>query len=111
MEKIIALYKLRQGVTREGFAAWSRDVDQRNALRQEACIRFELYGIEGTPALPATGPDVPFPEFDILEDIEVESWEAWDEALKSDAMRGVLEQFGTYVDESSVYVLRGRRLP
>jgi hypothetical protein len=111
MEKILVLYKLREGITRDQFAKWSREVDQHAALQQGPCIRFELYAVKATPEVPRKASDALLDAFDIIEDIEVEGWDEWERALETDAMKAVLEQFHEHVDESSVLVVRGARLP
>ena len=46
----------------------------------------------------------------IFEDLEVESWEAWQAALKSEAMKPVVEGWPRVADESSAVILYGSRI-
>jgi hypothetical protein len=106
MEKLIVTFKLRDGVTVEQYSKWSYEVDQRTALQQDACTRFELYAIEDT--VPAVDGGKPSPE--IMESIEITDADAWQAALKTDAMKRVLAEFGELVDESTVKEIRGSRV-
>lgn len=102
MNKLIVTFALREGVTVEQYAKWSYEVDQRTALQQAACTRFELYAIEETvPA--ANGAQ-------IMESIEITDADAWQAALETDAMKAVLAEFAELVDESTVKQVRGARV-
>lgn len=95
MEKVVVTFRLREGVTAEQYGAWAYEVDQRTTLRQDACWRNEVYVT---------------PDGEILEDIEVTSWDAWRAVLASDPMKPVYQQWVELVDESTVKELRGRRV-
>jgi hypothetical protein len=100
--KVIMLYRLREDATLEDYLAWSRDVDQRVTPQQPAVHRFEPYLIEAEED-GAT-------RYNIIEDLEVESWEAWQKALETTAMKPVVDGFKELVDESSVAVYRGTKI-
>ena len=102
MNKIFVLYNLRDGVTLDEFAKWSREVDQVITPRQNGCHRFEVYAIEGA--------EDGEPRYQIVEDIEVESWAVWKETLAGDGMRPVLNDFPKYVDTDSVHLIYGQRV-
>ncbi|WIY52975.1 hypothetical protein O9Z70_00030 [Devosia sp. YIM 151766] len=101
MQKIFVTYNLKPGVSLEQYKAWSREIDQRIAPGQPGVIRFEVYVIEG--ALDGEQ------RFQIMEDIEVESVEAWQKALAGEGMAYVMETFPMFVDTSSVNACYGTR--
>lgn len=103
MQKVFVMYNLRPGVSLEDYRKWSREVDQRITPSQEGCIRFEVYAIEGSES----GGQAPY---QIVEDIEVESWDVWRETLNSKGMAVVAEGFPQYADEASVQLIYGSRV-
>lgn len=103
MQKVFVMYDLRPGVTLDEYKRWSREVDQRVTPKQEGCIRFEVYAIEG-----AEGGGQP--RYQIVEDIEVESWEVWERTLNGPGMASIAEDFPKYADESTVQLIYGSRV-
>ena len=79
MQKVFVMYKLKPGVKLEDYREWSISLDQKVTPFQPGVHRFEVYEIEG-----AEKGESPYM---IVEDIDVDSWEAWQKAVKSDAMR------------------------
>jgi hypothetical protein len=102
MQKVFVSYKLRPGVTIEQYEAWSREVDQRITPGQNGIIRFEVYRIEGA--------DKGEPFCQIVEDIEVESYEIFAETVKSRGMEYIIETFGKLADESTVNMVYGSKI-
>src|ERR1700729_1262066 len=94
MQKLIVSYKLRPGVTLDQYKAWSCAVDQRITSTQPGIIRFEVYAVEGAQD--------GLPYCDIIEDIEVDSYDAFAKALEGEGMRYCVETFPRFVDVSSV---------
>lgn len=103
MQKVFVMYKLRPGVSLEDYTRWSREVDQAITPSQKGCIRFEVYAIEGEE----NGGE---PQYQIVEDIEVESWDTWQKTLKGEGMAVVAEGFPEYADESTVQLIYGSRV-
>lgn len=102
MQKVFVSYKLKPGITPDQYAAWSREVDQRITPGQKGVIRFEVYRIEGA--------DKGEPFCQIVEDIEVESFEAFTETVKGEGMAYIMETIGKYVDESTVQTVYGSKI-
>ena len=102
MQKIIVTYRLRPGVTLDQYKAWSCAVDQRITSCQPGVIRFEVYAVEGAQ----DGK----PYCDIVEDIEVASYQAFEMALKGQGMRYCVETFPKFVDVSTVRLVYGSRI-
>jgi hypothetical protein len=100
--KIFVMYNLREGVTLEDYKKWSREVDQQITPRQAPVNRFETYEIKGA--------DPGEPKFTIVEDIEVESWEAWNAAVEGEGMKRIVADWPTLADESSAMTLYGARI-
>jgi len=102
MQKVFVMYKLKPGVTVEQYRKWSVDIDQKITPFQPGCHRFEVYEIEG--AEKGKSP------YQIIEDIDVESWEAWQKVVKSEDMKKVVKTWGDYGDESTLVVLFGKKV-
>jgi hypothetical protein len=102
MQKLIVSYKLRPGVTLDQYKAWSCAVDQRITSTQPGIIRFEVYAVEGAQD--------GLPYCDIIEDIEVDSYDAFAKALEGEGMRYCVETFPRFVDVSSVRLVYGSRI-
>jgi hypothetical protein len=100
--KIFVMYNLKEGVTLDQYKQWSREVDQQITPRQAPVNRFETYEIKGA--------DPGEPKFTIVEDIEVESWEAWNAAVAEDGMKRIVADWPTLADESSAMTLYGARI-
>lgn len=102
MQKIFVFYKLKPGVTLEEYREWSKSLDQKVTPFQPGVHRFEVYEIEGA--------EVGESPYQIVEDIDVDSWEAWQKVLKSEAMKEVVESWGKYGDESTLKVVYGKKV-
>ncbi len=102
MQKVFVTYKLRPGVTLDNYSSWSREIDQRITPGQKGVIRFEVYAIEGA--------DKGEPFCQVVEDIEVDSFQVWKDVLKSDAMAYVNETAFKFIDESSLQMIFGSRI-
>lgn len=46
----------------------------------------------------------------IVEDIDVNSWEAWQKVVASDAMKKVVSEWGNYGDDSTLTVIYGNQI-
>lgn len=102
MQKVFVSYRLKSGITLEQFMDWSREIDQRIIMRQPGIIRFEVYAVMGAE----TGD----PYCEIIEDIEADSFEAFQAAVAGDDMAYCRETFPLFVDESTVQVIYGDRI-
>jgi hypothetical protein len=102
VKKVFVMYRLRDGVTIDQYAEWSRTVDQQTTPRQPAVVRFEPYRIEGA--------EHGEPPFAIVEDIEVESWEQWMKTVENEAMERVVSDWTKLADEASAVHIYGSRI-
>jgi hypothetical protein len=102
MQKVFVSYRLLPGVSLEHFCQWSREIDQLMLMRQPGIIRFEIYAIEGAED------GQPFCQ--IMEDIEADSFEAFQSAVAGPDMAYCRETFPLFVDQSSVQVIYGSRI-
>jgi hypothetical protein len=102
MQKVFVMYRLKPGVSIEDYKKWSVEVDQKITPFQPGCYRFEVYEIEG-----AEKGESPY---QIVEDIDVESWESWQKVVASPGMKKVVESWGKYGDESTLKVIYGRKI-
>jgi hypothetical protein len=99
MEKIIMMYRLKDGVEMADYKRWSLEVDQKTTPYQPGVKSFHVYEIgkvEGGSA------------YQILEDIDVDK--AGDYPPKTEAMNRVVAEWGNYCDASSVITIHGQRI-
>ena len=99
MVHVFITYKLRKGTSWERYRQWSREVDQVVVARQPGVMRYTVFEVAGT----ATGE----PSCDFVEDIEVESREAWEKVNEYPEMQPVVKQWLEFCDPDSVKVLYG----
>ena len=102
MQKIFLMYNLKKGVSMEDYKKWSREVDQQITPKQEGVNKFEVYEIKGA--------EKGTPPCQIAEDIDVESWEKWQEVLKSKGMERVVREWNRYGDASTVVSIWGNKI-
>lgn len=102
MHKMFVMYKLKKGITIDQYKQWSREIDQRITPGQPGMIRFEVYEIKGAEK------GEPFVQ--VVEDIEVEDFDAWLETCKKPGMAYVQETIAELIDESTLQVIYGTRI-
>jgi hypothetical protein len=96
------MFKLKPGVSIEAYKKFSREIDQKVISLQPGVKSFEAYEIKG-----AEKGEAPC---QIVEAVEVESWEVWQKVLSNDAMKPVLKEWGKYGDENSVVPIYGEKI-
>ena len=102
MQKVLVLYKVKPGVTAEEYVEWSKTVDQA-ITRQQPCVqRFRVFKLEGS-----RGGSSPW---DVVEDLEVESWDAWQECLTTPEMADVVAGFRRLADRESAVTVFGNEI-
>jgi quinol monooxygenase YgiN len=102
MQKVFVMYKLKPGVKIEDYRKWSVSLDQKVTPFQPGCHRFEVYEIKG-----AEQGESPY---QIVEDIDVESWEAWQKVVQSAGMKEVVTTWNDYGDASTLKVIYGNKI-
>lgn len=90
MQRVFMMYNLKPGVKMDEYKRWSREVDQKITPNQPGVRSFKVFEIKG--AEKGVSP------YQIVENIEVESWEAWQKVVKSEAMKKVVSEWGNYGD-------------
>lgn len=103
MHKMYVMYNLKPGVTIEQYRLWSKEIDQRITPGQPGMIRFEVYEMIGSE----TGGE---PFLRIVEDIEVEDFDAWMETTRREGMAYVESTLPSLIDESSRKIMYGKRI-
>jgi hypothetical protein len=103
MEKVIVTYKLKPGVTIEQYEAWSKDVDQPVTGGQPGFKRFEVFAVQNRAGEAESNVEV-------FEDIEIESWELFNEVISAPNMEYIVETFPLVADPDSMVILHGRRI-
>lgn len=102
MQKVFVMYKLKPEVSIEDYRKWSVSLDQKVTPFQPGVYRFEVYAIKG-----AEKGESPY---QIVEDIEVESFKQWQKIVNSKAMKEVIETWSNYGDESTLKVIYGKKV-
>ena len=99
MQKIINMYNLKPGASMNEFKKWSREVDQKITPGQEGVRSFEVIEIKGSEKEGFS--------YQIVEIIEVDKYDMWQKAFKTEEMKKVVHQWSKWGDESSVITLYG----
>jgi len=102
MERVFVMYKLKPGVSMSDYKKWSQKVDQKITPSQPGVKSFKVFEIKG-----AEGGT---PPYQIVEDIEVGSWEAWQKVLKGEGMKKVMSEWPNYGDANSAVVVHGDQI-
>lgn len=97
MQKVFVMYNLKEGANLDEYMAWSRSRDQVVTPFQPGVIRFEVYAVAGA--------EKGEPPYRIMEDIEVDSWEAWQAALQGPGMAPIVAEWERYGDPGSVVMV------
>ncbi|KQP72997.1 hypothetical protein ASF40_20655 [Microbacterium sp. Leaf288] len=100
--QVFATYRLRAETDVAQYEEWSRTVDQPICLQAESCLSFEVYVVKGGDADSAP--------FNVIEDIVVESWEAWQDTLRSDDLAEMMAQWRQLADESTLVTVYCERI-
>jgi len=102
MKKVFVMYRLKPGVSIEDYKKWSVSLDQKVTPFQPGVHRFEVYEVQG-----AEKGESPYM---IVEDVDVDSWEAWQKAVESDGMKEVVTTWANYGDESTLITIYGEKI-
>lgn len=102
--KVFTMHKLKKGVTMEDYKKWSREIDQKITLALAGVRKIEVYEIL------SLGNETP--PFDIVEVIEVESWEASKKIENSEKLKSLIKEWmEKWVDKDSlVHDIYGRKI-
>lgn len=95
-------YRLKQGVSRDEYRAWSREVDRPALLRQPGIRSFEAYEVGNAQDAEPTA--------DFVEVIEADSWQAWVAVENDPGMKDVADKFWSMCDAASERILHGHRI-
>lgn len=102
MHKIFVLYRLKKGVDMEQYKRWSKEIDQRITPAQPGMIRFEVYEVMGS--------DKGEPFVQVVEDIEVQDFDAWMETCRQPGRAYVQETIAELIDQSTLKIVYGERI-
>ena len=102
MQRVFLMYSLKKGVRMEDYKNWSCAVDQQVTPKQPGVNKFEVHEIKGA--------DKGNPPCQIMEYIEVDSWEKWQEVLKSKGMERVVKEWNAYGDAETVVSIWGDKI-
>ena len=90
MQRLIVMYNLKPGVSMEDYKKYSIEVEQKIVPSLPGVFRFEVFEVKDEESSNTNSK--------IIEDVDVESKEAWQKALDSDVMKPVSEQWAKYGD-------------
>ena len=102
MQKVFVMYKLKPGVDVQKYIEWSKTVDQTTTPFQPGVYRFDVYRMKG-----AEKGESPY---DIVEDVDVDSWEAWQQAVNGPGMAKVVKDWDQYGDGSTLVAIYGDKI-
>jgi len=102
MKKVLVMYKLKKGVSLEDYWKWSTELDQKITPFQPGVYRYEIFAIEGCKQ--GESP------YHIVEEIEIDSFEQWQEVVNSEPMKEVVKTWANYADESSLTTIYGKKI-
>lgn len=97
--KVFISYDLADGVTREQYVQWSKQVDQPLASRQPGVLAYDIYWLEGVAAGDSPG--------QVIEVIEAESWEAWQKVNEYPEMQEAVASFFQIARKGTIRVSHG----
>jgi hypothetical protein len=97
--KVFISYDLADGVTREQYVQWSKQVDQPLASRQPGVLAYDIYWVEGVSAGDSPG--------QVIEVIEAESWEAWQKVNEYPEMKEAVASFFQIARKGTIRVSHG----
>jgi len=97
MTRILAMYNLKEGVTFREYRDWSIRVDLPVCRKQKEMRQINVYKAER--------PDGERVPFEIIELVEVESWDAWTRACGVGEMKNTLDEWGNYADGESLVMV------
>ena len=98
MVHIFMMYNVQRGKM-EAYRKHSRKTDQPTLKKQPGIIDFHVYEIKGAQS--GKSP------YQVVEDIEVESWEAFQKVAASAVGKKLGTQWKEYCDESSAVTVYG----
>jgi len=102
MERIVYLYCRKQGVTAEQSRKWTLEVDVPITSTQPGIQKFQVSEISSSGEGPL--------EFHVLEEIEVDSYEAWTKVAEQPGMKKVAAEWPSYFDETSILEIRSTKI-
>ena len=99
----INLIPLRPGVPQHEFVNFSATLDQPTCLAQDVVLGFDAFAVvKRDPGAPAV---------DIVEVMEVDSWDRWVDVRDNlEALKPVTERFDALVDSATVRTIFGTRV-
>jgi REDY-like protein HapK len=100
MPILVSMYNLKPGVSMEAYKKYSRELDQVVTPKQPGVRSFKIYEIKST--------ENEKPKYQIFEIIDVESWDAWQKVLKSDAFKQVVDEWPG--DPDTVHLVMGDKI-
>jgi len=99
----INLIPLRPGIAQDSFTKFSTEIDQPICLAQDAVLGFEAFAVVSR--------DPGAPSVDIVEVMEVTSWERWVQTRdRLEAMKPVTDGFEQLVEPTAVRTIFARRV-
>ena len=84
------------------YKKWSKEVDQEITPNQPGVKSFKVFEIKG--AEKGTSP------YQIVEDIQVESWDAWQKTVGGEGMKKVVAEWDNYGDAKTLTMVYGNQI-
>src|SRR5581483_2227954 len=102
MPKAFVMYRLKPGATIEQYREFSKKLDQQVTPNQPHVQRFEVFEIKG-----AEKGEAPY---QIMEVVEVDSFDGWLQTVAGEGMKKVLEGWNEVGDAASIVHIWGERI-
>ena len=99
MQKVLVMYELKKGVTVEKYKDWLINVEMKVTPTLPGIHNFEVVEIKGSEGEVKT--------CTIIEDFTVDSYQVWQKAVASEAMKDVAAAWARYGDESTLKIFYG----
>ena len=96
MDHLLITYKLKNNALMDDFKKYSLEIDQPTVNRQKGVHKFEVFEI--------SQPDSESSDFDVVENIFVDSYDKWNEITKNEEMVKNISEWDKYGDSKTVRV-------
>ena len=96
MDQLLIAYKLKKNAKMSDFKKYSLEIDQPTVNRQKGVHKFEVFEL--------IQPENKESDFDIVENVFVDSYEKWNEITKNSEMSKNIAEWDKYGDADTVKV-------
>ncbi len=99
MQKVIAMYDLKKGITLKQYKDWLINVEMKVTPTLSDINSFEVVEVKGKDGAGKT--------YTIIEDFTVDNYEVWKKAMASDTMKNIASTWRNYANDATLKILDG----